>query len=82
LGRAVVALAVGRLLAAGYRHIFVGVQGWRLPAVRCYLRLGFVPLVHDEALLPRWRRVCDQCGWVAGEGEWPTSLAFATEGRA
>jgi mycothiol synthase len=81
LGRAVVALAVGRLIAAGYRHIFVGVQGWRLPAVRCYLGLGFVPLLHDEALLPRWRRVCDRCVWSADEADWPASLAFATEGR-
>lgn len=80
LGRLVVALAVSRLLAAGYRHIFVGVQGWRLPAVRCYLRLGFVPLLHSDELLPRWRRICEQIGWVANETEWPRSLAFAAEG--
>jgi mycothiol synthase len=48
LGRAVVALAVARLIEAGYRHIFVGVQGWRLPAVKCYLHLGFVPLLHTD----------------------------------
>jgi mycothiol synthase len=77
LGRAVVALAVGRLIAAGYRHIFVGAQGWRLPAVRCYLGLGFVPFFHDEASLPRWRRIYDQIGRIAEEWQWPWSLAFA-----
>jgi mycothiol synthase len=75
LGRAVVARVVARLIEAGYRHIFVGVQGWRLPAVRCYLRLGFVPLLHTDELLPRWRRVCDQLGWAVREAEWPRSLA-------
>ena len=75
LGRAVVALAVARLIEAGYRHIFVGVQGWRLPAVKCYLRLGFVPLLHTDELLPRWRKICEQIKWPVREAEWPRSLA-------
>jgi mycothiol synthase len=77
LGRSLVALVVGRLIDAGYRHIFVGVQGWRLPAVKCYLKLGFVPLLHNEELLPRWQRICGQIGWTVNETEWPKSLAFA-----
>jgi mycothiol synthase len=77
LGRAIVARVVTRLLEAGYRHVFVGVQGWRLPAVKCYLSLGFVPLLHNDELLPRWRRICEQIGWVVREAEWPHSLAFA-----
>ena len=75
LGRAVVALVVARLIEAGYRHIFVGVQGWRLAAVKCYLRLGFVPLLHADELLPRWRRICEQIEWPVREAEWPQSLA-------
>jgi mycothiol synthase len=74
LGRAVVALAVARLIEAGYRHIFVGVQGSRLPAVKCYLRLGFVPLLHTDGLLPRWRRICEQIRWDVQEAEWPQEL--------
>jgi mycothiol synthase len=81
LGRAVTARVVARLIEAGYRHIFVGVQGWRLPAVKCYLRLGFVPLLHDDALLPRWRRVCEQIGWGVREAEWPRTLASVTGDR-
>jgi len=77
LGRAVVARVVGRLTEAGYRHIFLGVQGWRLPAVKCYLGLGFVPFLHDEGLLPRWRRVCEQIGWPVREADWPRSLSSA-----
>ena len=78
LGRTMVALVVARLIEAGYRHIFVGVQGWRLPAVKCYLRLGFVPLLHADELLPRWRRVCHEIGWADSEADWPTSLASIT----
>jgi mycothiol synthase len=82
LGRTMVALVVARLIEAGYRHIFVGVQGWRLPAVKCYLRLGFVPLLHDDELLPRWRRVYGQIGWAGSEAEWPRSLASIAESGA
>jgi mycothiol synthase len=82
LGRTLVALVVIRLIEAGYRHIFVGVQGWRLPAVRCYLGLGFVPLLHADELLSRWRKVCQQIGWAGSEADWPTSLASLTGSRA
>jgi mycothiol synthase len=82
LGRAVVTLVVNRLLTGGYRHIFVGVQGWRLPAVSCYLTLGFVPLLHGDELLLRWRRICEQIEWPVCETEWPTCLAVVTGGRA
>jgi GNAT superfamily N-acetyltransferase len=82
LGRAVVARVVARLISGGYRHIFVGVQGWRLPAVRCYFSLGFVPLLHDESLLPRWQGVCEQIGWASREAEWPKSLVGEAGGRA
>jgi mycothiol synthase len=82
LGRAVVAFVVAWLLEAGYRHIFVGVQGWRLPAVKCYMSLGFVPLLHADELLPRWRRVCEQIGWPVRDSEWPKTLANVTDGAA
>jgi mycothiol synthase len=75
LGRLVVARVVARLIEAGYRHIFVGVQGWRLPAIKCYLSLGFLPFVHHADLLPRWRRICEQLGWPVRKMEWPQSLA-------
>jgi len=75
LGRLVVARVVARLIEAGYRHIFVGVQGWRLPAIKCYLSLGFLPFLHHADLLPRWRRICEQLDWPVREMEWPQSLA-------
>jgi mycothiol synthase len=68
---------VARLIEAGYRHIlFVGVQRWRLQAVKCYLRLGFVPLLHTDELLPRWRTIYEQIELSFREAEWPRSLAL------
>ncbi len=82
IGRAVVALVVARLLAGHYRQIFVGVQGWRLPAIKCYLSLGFVPLLHTEELLPRWLRICGHIGWAVNVAEWPQTVAAATGSAA
>jgi mycothiol synthase len=74
LGHAVVARVLTRFLEAGYRTIFVGVQGWRLPAIRCYFGLGFVPLLHDDTLLPRWQRICRTIGYRVDERDWPRRL--------
>jgi mycothiol synthase len=80
LGRTVTALAVAHLIEAGYRHIFLRVDGWRLPAIRCYLQLGFVPLLIEDDLLVRWRRICDQIGCPGNQAEWPRSLAWTPPG--
>lgn len=54
LGAALIAAAVRRLHQGGYRHIFLGVQSWRLPAIRPYLRAGFEPFIHAPELVQRW----------------------------
>jgi mycothiol synthase len=80
LGSALTALAVAHLIEAGYRHIFLTINGWNLPAIRCYLQLGFVPLLIEDDLLPRWRKICNEIGWPVKEAEWPRSLAWAPPG--
>jgi mycothiol synthase len=74
LGRAASALAVRRLLAAGYESIRVGVQGFRLPALKTYLKLGFVPFLHHDGLPPRWQRICEQLDWPYTPAQWPRTL--------
>jgi mycothiol synthase len=74
LGAALVATGVKRLWHGGYRHIFVGVQGWRLPAIRSYLRIGFQPFNHAPGLAERWRAVFAALGREPRESEWPTHL--------
>ncbi|HET6178580.1 MAG TPA: GNAT family N-acetyltransferase [Candidatus Sulfotelmatobacter sp.] len=74
LGAALIAAAVRRLHQGGYRHIFLGVQSWRLPAIQSYLRAGFQPFIHAPELVPRWQRVFAALGQEARETKWPTSL--------
>jgi mycothiol synthase len=65
---------VQRLLSAGYENIWVGVQGFRLPAIKTYLKLGFLPLLHQDSLATRWQRICAQLGWPYTPERWPTSI--------
>src|SRR5215472_7580835 len=81
LGVALIVAAVRRLHQGGYRHVFLGVQSWRLPAIRAYLRTGFRPLIHTPELLPRWRSVFAAMGRGAPEAEWPTCLAVTRDPR-
>jgi len=78
LGAALIAAAVRRLHQGGYRHIFLGVQSWRLPAIRSYLRAGFQPFIHAPELVPRWRSVFAALGREAREVDWPTALVPAS----
>ena len=78
LGTALIAAAVRRLHQGGYRHIFLGVQSWRLPAIRSYLRVGFQPLIHAPELLSRWESVFAALGQEARNSEWPTKLVGPT----
>src|SRR5215471_9809196 len=74
LGTALITAALRRLHHGGYRHIFLGVQGWRLPAIRAYLRVGFQPFIHSPELVPRWESVFAALGEAPHKSEWPTRL--------
>jgi mycothiol synthase len=63
LGRAVVAAATTRMIAAGYRHVHLYTEPWRLAALKTYLRLGYVPLLKKSDAQTRWRGICDQLDW-------------------
>jgi mycothiol synthase len=78
LGAALITAALRRLRQGGYRHIFLGVQSWRLPAIRSYLRVGFQPLIHAPELLSRWESVFAALGQEAHNSEWPTKLVGPT----
>jgi mycothiol synthase len=84
LGVGLAALVVQRLRAAGYVNIWVGVQGFRLPAIKTYLRIGFVPFLHQDGLAARWKRICEDIEWPFAPEIWPTTLSVPgtiSEGR-
>jgi mycothiol synthase len=63
LGRVVCAAATARFLRAGYRRIYLKTDDWRLPALKTYLRLGYVPLLYAAGMAERWRAVCAKLDW-------------------
>ncbi len=65
LGRAVCAAVVRRFLEAGYSRIYLKTDDHRLPAIKVYLQLGFVPFPFDETMASRWASVKQQLGWAA-----------------
>lgn len=57
LGLIVTAAAVRRSLALGYRDIFLLTDDFRTPALRTYLRMGFVPIEEDDDARARWETI-------------------------
>ncbi len=54
--------ATRRLVAAGYREIYLCTDDWRLPAIKTYLNLGYVPLLCTSDMDERWRLVARNLG--------------------
>ncbi|MBV7331728.1 GNAT family N-acetyltransferase [Chloroflexi bacterium TSY] len=71
LGMAVCASVVRRLLKGGYRHFYLNTDDWRLPAIKTYLKLGWVPFLYEPDMEERWRDVCRQLDWEFMPEEWP-----------
>jgi len=63
LGMAVCAAVTARLIEAGHRNIHLYTEHWRLPALKTYLKLGYVPFLHRPEMLERWRAICAQLQW-------------------
>ena len=75
LGKAVCAAATVRLLERGYRRIYLRTDDWRIPAIKTYLRLGYVPFLYAPDIKLRWIAVCDQLDWPFTPDDWPRPLA-------
>ncbi len=78
LGRVVCAAVVRRFLSAGYRNIYLYTDDWRLPAIKSYLQLGFIPLLFVPEMAERWEQICTQLGWPFSPADWPVSRDFHT----
>lgn len=59
LGASVSAAVTQRLIDAGYKNIYLETHDFRLPAIRIYLNLGWVPLLYGVDMPDRWARICD-----------------------
>jgi mycothiol synthase len=70
LGLAVSAAATARLIAAGYRNIHLYSEDWRLPALKTYLKLGYVPFLYAPGMAERWQAICAELAWPFTPEEW------------
>jgi predicted dehydrogenase/GNAT superfamily N-acetyltransferase len=62
LGRAVCAAVVARFQAAGFCTIYLSTDDHRLPAIKVYLDLGFVPDLYRDDMAERWAAIRARLG--------------------
>jgi mycothiol synthase len=74
LGMAVCAAVTARLISAGYRDIHLYTDDDRLPALKTYLKLGYVPFLFTPEMPDRWREICAQLGWPFTPELWPSAV--------
>jgi mycothiol synthase len=70
LGRAVCSAVVRRFISAGYKRIYLKTEDWRLPALKVYLTLGFVPFLYAPDMVGRWQAICKRLGWPFTPEAW------------
>ena len=70
LGVAVSAAATTRLIEEGYRHVHLYTEGWRLAALKIYLKLGYIPFLYAPGMLERWCTICTQIQWPFTPEKW------------
>jgi predicted TIM-barrel fold metal-dependent hydrolase/ribosomal protein S18 acetylase RimI-like enzyme len=71
IGQAVCAAAVRRLVSAGYERIYLLTDDGRLPAIKVYFNLGFVPFLQSWDMQARWKSVCGKLGVPFEPRRWP-----------
>ena len=74
LGMAVSAAVTACLIEAGCRPIHLYTEDWRLPALKTYLKLGYVPFINEPQMLERWRAICAQLRWPFTPGSWSNMI--------
>jgi len=49
--------AIKKILDDGVKQIFLTTDDWRLPAIKVYLNVGFVPVLYKPDMEVRWNQV-------------------------
>lgn len=60
VGYYAVAAVVNRLIEINYRYIYVTTDDFRIPAIKTFIKAGFVPNLYLPEMHPRWEKVCAQ----------------------
>ena len=57
LGYVVTAAATRRMLESHYKDIYLLTDDFRLAAIKTYLNMGWLPVMHDHDMPERWRKL-------------------------
>jgi mycothiol synthase len=67
-----------RFLDAGYTKIQLHTEYYRLPAIKTYLKLGFVPSIASSEDADLWADVCEQLNWPYQPGIYGIQAQWVT----
>jgi mycothiol synthase len=70
LGLCLTAHATRRFLDAGYTAIQLHTESYRLPALKTYLALGYVPSIPSEEAWVAWKEACRALQWPFTPDAW------------
>ena len=70
LGRCLCAHVTRRFLQAGYTAIQLHTEYYRLPAIKTYLNLGYVPSIASPEVWAIWEGVCARLSWPFTPEAW------------
>ena len=71
LGRAVCAAVMRCYQEEKIERVYLLTDDWRLPAIKVYLKLGWLPFLFLPDMEERWRVVCEQLKWPFTPEAWP-----------
>lgn len=57
LGRVVTAAATWAVMQDGAKNIYLLTDDWRLPAIKSYLQVGYVPFYSEPEIEKRWKAI-------------------------
>ena len=66
LGEALLSCAMTKLkeeMPGEGRYTRLTTDDWRLPAIKGYIRAGFLPVLYDEGMEERWKKVLSELGF-------------------
>ena len=64
LGAPLCARVINYLYDNGMEKIMLTTDDFRVPAIKIYIKLGFVPVLCDETMPGRWKALAEQTGCV------------------
>jgi len=70
LGLNVSAAVTSRFIEGGYRKIQLFTEDYRLPALKTYLKLGYIPSLYTGGMLERWEAICTKLDWQFTPNRW------------